>query len=427
MTGNQTHSFSRPGSRKGIKRTLGSLALTLAVGATATSNAAIPNFSFNGITGRGALEDNLNDRLGTSSLDTEHIINIEDCNAYLGGEIEVSFTIDPLPAVDSDYAIAYAAPGQTCSISSIDVEAREDACWVPETQKFLGSTTIEATIRLSDLMGGDCDANIEDPANIYVVTQESGATSVLSETIEVYVDLKRPTAPVIGEAEAGDRRFSVRWTDDINDEDDVDYTVYWDEVDFTIGALETVNKKDDVDATSTDIESSAIANDVPYYVRVVAVDDADNESELSDVVVVTPAETLDFWENYANAGGADQGDFCFVATAAYGTSMAAELTTLRQFRDGVLMQSVGGRALVQRYYAWGRYAAAWIADKPTLKAVARVLLVPLVWLAKATLALGPLGALAAFAMVCMVMVAARRRWITHIRGGLPLAITTGGN
>jgi hypothetical protein len=74
--------------------------------------------------------------------------------------------------------------------------------------------------------------------------------------------------------------------------------------------------------------------------------------------------------------------------------MASDLDTLRAFRDGVLMQTASGRWFVDTYYTHGRFLAAWIADKPALKAAARVLLVPLVWLAECVLLLSPLGAFA---------------------------------
>jgi hypothetical protein len=72
---------------------------------------------------------------------------------------------------------------------------------------------------------------------------------------------------------------------------------------------------------------------------------------------------------------------CFVATATYGSPMAAEVETLRRFRDRYLMTHTPGRAFVAVYYAVGPYFADAIRDSPRLRAASRVLLEPLVALA----------------------------------------------
>ncbi|MGB5811517.1 MAG: CFI-box-CTERM domain-containing protein [Polyangiales bacterium] len=73
---------------------------------------------------------------------------------------------------------------------------------------------------------------------------------------------------------------------------------------------------------------------------------------------------------------------CFVATAAYGSPLADEIWALRRFRDRYLMTHSAGRAFVDLYYAWGPYAADFIAEHPWLRTTTRVLLTPLVGLAR---------------------------------------------
>ncbi len=64
-------------------------------------------------------------------------------------------------------------------------------------------------------------------------------------------------------------------------------------------------------------------------------------------------------------------DSCFIATAAYGTSTAAEIDVLRDFRDEVLMMSPAGRDLVGFYYAASPPVADFIARHEVLRTVVR--------------------------------------------------------
>jgi hypothetical protein len=73
---------------------------------------------------------------------------------------------------------------------------------------------------------------------------------------------------------------------------------------------------------------------------------------------------------------------CFVATAAYGSPLADEIWALRRFRDRYLMTNPAGRAFVDAYYSVGPYAADIIAEHPWMRTTTRVLLSPLVALAR---------------------------------------------
>ncbi len=369
---------------------LGFLLATPLLFAGRAAFAEIPNFSFTGIDAVGELEGKLDARLGTTSNADEHIINIEDCGTYKGGVVEVSLSVSPLPSGDWQYAAAYAPPGKTCATNDVNPEAVDGQCYVPAAQRELTSSTIRFEVNLDDLIGSDCDAASEGEASIYLILQEPNLTTVQFERIIVDVDLRAPSAPTLDSVNGGDARFEAAWTDDANDAD-TEYAIYWSDAPFSEDDLAAIDSKEGLTAKSVAVETG-VDNDVTYYVSVSAVDHADNESALSEQLTVVPAATTDFWESYVAAGGKDPGGFCFIATVAYGSPMASDLDTLRAFRDGVLMQTASGRWFVDTYYTHGRFIAAWIADKPALKAVARVLLVPLVWLAEFILFLSPLGA-----------------------------------
>jgi hypothetical protein len=76
---------------------------------------------------------------------------------------------------------------------------------------------------------------------------------------------------------------------------------------------------------------------------------------------------------------------CFIATAAYGTESAAEIDTLRAFRDEVLLESSLGSQLVEWYYQTSPPVADFISDHEGLRTLVREFLVdPIVWLVEAT-------------------------------------------
>lgn len=70
---------------------------------------------------------------------------------------------------------------------------------------------------------------------------------------------------------------------------------------------------------------------------------------------------------------------CFIATAAFGSSMHPKVRELRRFRDRVLLTSPRGRALVGLYYRASPPLAAYIAERPRMRAVVRGMLAPVIW------------------------------------------------
>ena len=84
--------------------------------------------------------------------------------------------------------------------------------------------------------------------------------------------------------------------------------------------------------------------------------------------------------------GSGSGGPCFIATAAFGTPMAAELTVLRTLRDDHLARTPWGRALIAAYEAVAPAGAALIAPRPALRATVRGLLRPAIVAAERPLA-----------------------------------------
>ncbi|MFC1874066.1 CFI-box-CTERM domain-containing protein [Chloroflexota bacterium] len=68
-------------------------------------------------------------------------------------------------------------------------------------------------------------------------------------------------------------------------------------------------------------------------------------------------------------------DFCFIATAAYGTPTAEGIDVLRQFRDDFLRDSSPGNAFIDFYYRNSPPLANFIAEHEVLRILVRDVLV----------------------------------------------------
>jgi hypothetical protein len=364
----------------------------------------------------------LNARFGKTTDAAEHFVNIEDCDTYKGRKAKFSVTVQNLGATYT-YGVAYSKPGKSCPDAHADFDGFDpDQCTVVANDLDLVSN-FSFEVDLDRLTGGVCDAGTNADARVYIVVESTtSGVSVQTEHIDFTVDLERPAAPVLTEIVAADRRLVARWSDDTNDEDGLTYEVY-----FSTAAIpddpttdENVRTKDGITDTSYNIDDDSLQNDVVYFVRVAAVDDADNISVLSAQLSQTPVSSTDFWEHYQAVGGTEKGGYCFIATAAYGSPMAGRLDLLRTFRDQVLLTTAPGRAFVGEYYRWGRFAAVWIAKRPVLRAAVRVALVPLLWFAALTTTFGLVGGVALLLMAAAAVALARRRTSERVFAALPL-------
>lgn len=72
---------------------------------------------------------------------------------------------------------------------------------------------------------------------------------------------------------------------------------------------------------------------------------------------------------------------CIIATATYGSELALQVQLLRDFRENVALKTFAGSSFVTVfnawYYSWSPPVASSIAPDPTIKAVMRVILQPL--------------------------------------------------
>jgi hypothetical protein len=114
------------------------------------------------------------------------------------------------------------------------------------------------------------------------------------------------------------------------------------------------------------VELTGLVPETDYWVGIRPYDNCFNQGELA----VTTFTTL---EREVPAV-----DWCFIATAAYGSTMAQDVTMLRGFRDSLLATSVLGELMIETYYTFSPAAAGLIRESELLRASARTVLGPII-------------------------------------------------
>jgi hypothetical protein len=99
---------------------------------------------------------------------------------------------------------------------------------------------------------------------------------------------------------------------------------------------------------------------------------------------------------------------CFIATAAYGTPVANEISVLSDFRDRYLLTNRVGTAFVRTYYRLSPPLARFMAKHEPLRTAVRAVLTPIVAIAKLTLTF-PLSIAALLAGAAIAVSRVRRK------------------
>jgi len=114
------------------------------------------------------------------------------------------------------------------------------------------------------------------------------------------------------------------------------------------------------------VELTGLLPETDYWIGIRAFDDCQNTSSVS-IVKVTTADRL-----------VGTVDWCFIATAAYGSLMANDVELLRHFRDSFMKRTILGELAIESYYTFGPAVAGVVGESDLLRATARDALRPLI-------------------------------------------------
>lgn len=321
---------------------------------------------------------------------TKLAMNVTRCRDLFdisSGEVSFVFTLKSNTTISdkAQYSIKFAKGNASCSKNVLEEETGEGCISIANSLDLkTTSSPIEIRRKVTDLSSATNKDSCEDMSEasyIHLIVKDPTATDasrIYTVTYTLDFRTKRPDAPTGITATPGGEAIKVKW----NEVSDVQsYKIYY----GTEGALlSTGSKPEDISGvkssqsttTSTTLKNN-ISADTIYMISVTAINSNGNESLLGDVVTAQTEKTKDFWESYREENADVDGGFCFIATAAYGSTQEKHVALLRQFRDDILMQSAPGRAFVETYYKLSPPLAHFIGQHPTARAITRVLLWPL--------------------------------------------------
>ncbi len=338
------------------------------------------------------------------------------------GKITVTFSLgDATPSENAVYSIKYAIGNEACSSKKLENET-SDTCKNIKNNQALTAATKQIPVELnvdslSSAKDAESCANLSESAYLYLIVNDpnAGGDNIYTVTYTLDFRTKRPESPSAPEVEVGGSSIKLSW-DDVSGISK--YNVYY-EVSGEDSSLSDGAAPENVSAKSVQVAKSGVTlkddikENTSYVVGVTAIDEFGNESLLSGTTEATTVASKDFWESYREENADVDGGFCFIATAAWGSTQEPHVALLRQFRDDILKKSAPGRAFIDTYYRLSPPLAYFIGQHPTARAITRTMLWPLYGMAylalNAPIALGGIFLVFCFGLALLIRRARKNR------------------
>jgi len=133
-----------------------------------------------------------------------------------------------------------------------------------------------------------------------------------------------------------------------------------------------------------------LQNDHTYCFAMASIDQAGNIIYFPDQTILGTASKV--CAQPSQVVGLLDDKHCFIATATYGSVLAPEVQTFRDFRNKYLLTNSIGKSFVKAYYKFGPELAEWISHSEALKTLSVMGLWPVLLFVKLSLALGLVSA-----------------------------------
>ncbi|WP_413289954.1 CFI-box-CTERM domain-containing protein [Bdellovibrio sp. HCB337] len=169
----------------------------------------------------------------------------------------------------------------------------------------------------------------------------------------------------------------------------------------------------------SDNRITGLTNDIPYCFALGNMDQTGNISRFPPAAaLVDPLNATKFCATPAEVVGLLDDKSCFIATATFGSAMAPEVQTFRQFRNEFMLTNSFGKSLVKAYYKFGPEAAEWISHSEFLRTLSVWMLWPILMFVKLSLAFGLLpAALMSLAIALLLKRSFSHLWQTRVAKG----------
>lgn len=333
----------------------------------------------------------LSSSLSAATQDTTNklAMNVDRCRSLFdisSGEVSFVLTLssEATFSENAEYSIKFARGNEACNKDELE-EGSDEKCTSIATSLSLTSSTSPIEVRrkvntLSSASDAESCEDLSESSYLYLIVNDPTALNtknIYTVTYTLNFRTTRPEAPTSLQTTPGGESVKVSWQ---AAEDAASYKIYYgsDGTSMSNGMKPSeIEGAHTVTTTTTSVTlKNHISADKTYMITVTAIDSNGNESLVGEVVTADTVKSKDFWQSYRDENEDVDGGFCFIATAAYGSTQEPHVATLRKFRDTVLLQSNAGKAFVETYYRLSPPVAYFIGQHPAARAVTRALLWP---------------------------------------------------